>query len=201
MTKKFKQVKEYAILLGRRSPVLRTFFSPMSVHMQALQLDDRIKQVEKGGVTLAIDDEFRKRNRTRNLNDVATEKDATMLATDTMKSVTGAATSMPASTMPKVVICFGEFSIDTELHSSLIQTSSDRIWQTDTLPDYFDPSVRPSFPTNSKQIFIPGNKVFARWLNKDDPGSYGSVSYSPYFSTIFRPLTYHFANNSSFIVF
>lgn len=165
--------------------MLRTFFSPMSVHMQALQLDGRIKQLEKVGVTIAIDNEFRKRNRTRNLNDTATVKDATMLATDTMTSVTDTATSMSAPTMPKVVICLGEFSIDTELYPSLMQTSSDRIWHMDTLPDYFDPSVRPSVPTSSKQIFIPGNKVFARWLNKDDPGSYGAVSYSHYFSTNF----------------
>ena len=80
------------------------------------------------------------------------------------------------STMPKVVVCLDEYIIDTELHPSVLQTSKDRIWNVDTLPDYFNPSIRPSVPTNSRQIYIPGNTVFARWLNKDNPGSYGAVS-------------------------
>jgi len=79
-------------------------------------------------------------------------------------------------TKPKVVICLGDYIIDTELEPSLIIPSNSRKRPADTLPDYFDPSVRPSVPTNCQQIYIPGNKVYARWLNKDDPGSYGTVS-------------------------
>jgi hypothetical protein len=41
--------------------------------------------------------------------------------------------------------------------------------------EIFNPKYRPSAPTaNSQQIYIPGNRVYARWLNTDDPGSYGT---------------------------
>lgn len=75
---------------------------------------------------------------------------------------------------PKAVICIGDYVIDTEALPSLIQPSNQHKRPAETLPDYFDPSIRPSVPTNNHQVFIPGNKVYARWLNKGDPGSYGT---------------------------
>lgn len=43
-------------------------------------------------------------------------------------------------------------------------------------PGQQDLSARPAVPTNGQQVFLPGIKVYARWLDKDDPASYGTVS-------------------------
>ncbi len=147
----------------------------LRVPMQALKLDDQMKPVELGCITIAIGDKFRKRSRNQNSNDIVLEEDASPSVTGTKTQDTTSDIDV-ATTMPKVVICLGECIIDTELCPSAIQPSVNRTWQVDTFPDYFDPSMKPSVPTNSRHIFIPGNKVFARWLNEDDPGSYGAVS-------------------------
>ena len=68
---------------------------------------------------------------------------------------------------PKVTICLGDHFIDTEV-DALIQSSRSY------LPDHFDPNSPPTVPTYSQQIYIPGNEVYARWLNEDDPASYGT---------------------------
>ena len=68
---------------------------------------------------------------------------------------------------PKVTICLGDHFIDTEV-DALIQSSRSY------LPDHFDPNSPPTVPTYSQQIYIPGNEVYARWLNDDDPASYGT---------------------------
>ena len=70
----------------------------------------------------------------------------------------------------KVTICFGDHVIDTEVDPSLIQPSQNF----ESFPDRFDPNVRPKVPAYKKQIYIPGNEVYARWLNENDPSSYGT---------------------------
>jgi len=76
---------------------------------------------------------------------------------------------------PKVTICFCDHVIDTEADPSIIQPSESHIRNSESfLPDRFDPNVRPTVPEYSKQIYIPGNEVYARWLNENDLSSYGT---------------------------
>ncbi|KAL7501644.1 hypothetical protein ACHAWT_009456 [Skeletonema menzelii] len=72
----------------------------------------------------------------------------------------------------KVTICFGDHVINTDADPSLVQPSQSHILE--SLPGRFDPNVRPSVPAYNKQIYIPGNEVYARWLNENDPSSYGT---------------------------
>jgi len=102
--------------------------------------------------------------------------DPAMIAASVMGSMKYQATNM--STKPKVVIYLGDYVIDTEAAPSLLKPSINRKRSAETLPDCFDPSIRPTIPTNNQQIYIPGNKVHARWMNKEDPGSYGTVESS-----------------------
>ena len=74
---------------------------------------------------------------------------------------------------PKVTICFGSHVIDTEAYQSRIQPAHSYARNFE-FPDRFDPNVRPAVPTYSQQIYIPGNEVYARWLNDNDPSSYGT---------------------------
>lgn len=75
---------------------------------------------------------------------------------------------------PKVTICIGDHVIDTEADPSVIQPCESHIRNFESFPDRFDPNVRPTVPAYSKQIYIPGNEVYARWLNENDPSSYGT---------------------------
>lgn len=166
-TRSSKEVKAYATTLGRKFPLLRKFFGPVAVHMQAQPINGKTKQAENDGVKVPID--AASRRMTHHSNDSPMDDAASMI-------------NGMRATIPKAVICLGEYIIDTELDSPALQPSNTRRWHADTLPDYFDPSIRPSVPTNSRQLHFPGNKVYARWLNKDDPGSYGAVSIAPKFS-------------------
>ncbi|KAL3800156.1 hypothetical protein HJC23_001077, partial [Cyclotella cryptica] len=77
----------------------------------------------------------------------------------------------------KVSICLGGHVIETDTSGAPAQTKSTTMMNSSPTPEpeIFDPNYRPSAPTaNSQQIYIPGNRVYARWLNKDDPGSYGT---------------------------
>lgn len=126
------------------------------------------------------------------------QRDPAVLAASVMGTMRQSSSTL---SKPKVVICLGDHVIDTESEPSLIQPAAFcRKLPADTLPDYFDPSIRPSVPTNNQQIYIPGNKVYARWLDKDDPGSYGTVSASHTIS-IFVSLSLSFSSDSrNFII-
>jgi len=71
-----------------------------------------------------------------------------------------------SQSFPNVAICFGDHVIDAE------SASQNQILE--SLPDRFDPKVRPTVPAYNKQIYIPGNEVYARWLNENDSSSYGT---------------------------
>ena len=76
----------------------------------------------------------------------------------------------------KVAICLGGRVIETD-NSGLTQDDATKTAESNAAwkPEIFNPQYRPSAPTaNSQQIYIPGNRVYARWLNADDPGSYGT---------------------------
>lgn len=173
-----------------------------------IDMDTASKLLQSGVGDMAIpkDDAVRKCDRTANYINISSEEDSassvtgkvncgsaftrregTPNSTDSIteegeeSSMMKTATCTSTASMPKVVICLGEYLIDTELNPSALQPFNDRILHAETLPDYFDPSIRPSAPTNRKQIYIPGNRVFARWLNIDDPGSYGAVSINGHF--------------------
>ena len=76
----------------------------------------------------------------------------------------------------KVAICLGGRVIETD-NTGLTQDDAAKTAESNAVskPEIFNPQYRPSAPTaNSQQIYIPGNRVYARWLNADDPGSYGT---------------------------
>lgn len=76
----------------------------------------------------------------------------------------------------RVAICLGGRVIETD-NKGVTQTESNKPTDSSapSKPDVFNPMYRPSAPTaNSQQIYIPGNRVYARWLNSEDPGSYGT---------------------------
>lgn len=76
----------------------------------------------------------------------------------------------------KVAICLGGRVIETE-NKGHTQEEYAKIAESHSpsKAEIFNPHYRPSAPTsNAQQIYIPGNRVYARWMNTDDPGSYGS---------------------------
>ena len=176
-----------------------------SEESEKLEIDkdnvSQLLQLGVGDMSILMDDAVRKRDNATNYINITSEEDSTFSVADevdcavsskrrertpistgitteegTESSMMEKAKCTSTLSMPKVVICLGEYLINTELNPSALQPFSDRILHAETLPDYFDPSIRPSAPTNSRQIYIPGNRVYARWLNIDDPGSYGAVS-------------------------
>ena len=151
-TRSNQNVKLYAVKLEKKFPELRDFFSKQGNAVQAT------KRARTGDVDVPGS---------------MSHNDPAMIAASVMGSMKYQATNM--STKPKVVICLGDYVIDTEAAPSLLKPSIDRKRPAETLPDCFDPSIRPSIPTNNQQIYIPGNNVYARWMNKEDPGSYGTV--------------------------
>jgi len=164
-TRNNQHIKSYAMKLEKKFPELRKFFSSKQVHKMQEKHGVKVKRYGSGSA--------KSTGGMANKRMVASQNDPAMIAASVMGTMKHmAAAKRP--TKPKVVICLGDHIIDTEAEPSLIQPSNSRKRSADTLPDYFDPSVRPSIPTNSQQIYIPGNKVHARWLNKDDPGSYGT---------------------------
>ena len=190
-----QQVESYASKLEMSYPELKKFFAkddrPANVSQQPSQPKKSIEK-QGGKVRSSRDDQQVKRSKEKQGGKTkrpgavrasggraklpargASRRDTSMtVAHNTAGTMRHAAPNRP--TKPKVVICLGDHIIDTETEPSLIQLANNRKRPVDTLPDYFDPSVRPSVPTNSQQIYIPGNKVYARWLNRDDPGSYGT---------------------------
>mmetsp|Transcript_19912 Transcript_19912/g.41917 ORF Transcript_19912/g.41917 Transcript_19912/m.41917 type:complete len:557 (-) Transcript_19912:1366-3036(-) len=165
-TRSNQEIKSYAMNLGKKWPQMRKFFN--SKQVQKMQEKHGVK-VKRYGSEAAKSSGSGSRGSTTNLV-VAQQNHDALLAAVVMEKMK----HQPPKKKPKVVICLGDYIIDTEADPSLIQLSNERKRPADTLPDYFDPAVRPSVPTNRQQIYIPGNKVYARWLNKDDPGSYGT---------------------------
>ena len=159
-TQSSQNVKAYAMKLEKRHPELKLFFC-----------SKKKKSTKKSKhTTKRVSD---KTSRHTNIAQPQNYSPKTIAASApvSMQSVVKSS----GLKKPKVIICLGEHVIDTETEPSLITTSASRNKHTvDTLPDYFDPSIRPSVPTDAHQIFIPGNKVYARWLNREDPGSYGT---------------------------
>ena len=151
-TRSYNNVKLYAMKLEKKFPELRDFFSKQGNAVQVT------KRARTGDVDVPGS---------------MSHNDPAMIAASVMGSMKHQATNMP--TKPKVVICLGDYVIDTEASPSLLKPSIDRKRPAETLPDCFDPSIRPTIPTNNQQIYIPGNNVYARWMNKEDPGSYGTV--------------------------
>ncbi|KAL7534829.1 hypothetical protein ACHAWF_004964 [Thalassiosira exigua] len=159
-TRNNNQVKSYALKLEKKSPELRQFFSEQA-HAIRRKQGARVKRDDgKSSGFVPKQPIFTSSN------------DPAIVAA----SVIGAMKHEGPERLgkPKVVICLGDHIIDTEADPSLIQPCSDRKRPPETLPDYFDQLVRPSVPSNKNQVYIPGNKVYARWLNRDDPGSYGT---------------------------
>ena len=158
-TQSSQNVKAYAMKLEKRHPELKIFFSAK-----------KKRSTKKGKhTTKRVSDKTSRHTNTANPPQNYSPK-----TTSTSVSMQSEVKSSGPK-KPKVIICLGEHVIDTETEPSLISTSASRNKRTaDTLPDYFDPSIRPSVPTDAHQIFIPGNKVYARWLNREDPGSYGT---------------------------
>lgn len=161
-TRQALNLKSYAMKLEKKFPELIRFFSSKQVNdtqgKQVKRLIGNGGTKESGGAAKQMI--------------LPQDNDPAMIAASVMGAMKHTAAKGHAK--PKVVICLGDHIIDTEAEPSLIQPSRNRKRPADTLPDYFDPSIRPSVPTNQQQIFIPGNKVYARWLNKADPGSYGT---------------------------
>ena len=184
-----KQIQSYALHLEKRSPALKQFF-PRSKEGQhgskeypGSRKKPRVERKNRGkkGSSSAPAPQQRNAGVARYSSGGAqrytgsTQRfTAVSQRRDVPRSTT---TSTRPGTKPKVVICLGDYIIDTEAEPTLIQPSTNqKRTPADTLPDYFDPSIRPSVPTNNRHIYVPGNKVYARWLNRDDPGSYGTVS-------------------------
>jgi len=158
-TQSNQNVKAYAMKLEKRHPELKIFFCAK-----------KKKSTKKSKHTTKRVSDKTSRH-TAAANPPKNYNPKTTSASVNMQSVV----KPSESKKQKVIICLGEHVIDTETEPSLITTSASRNKRTaDTLPDYFDPSIRPSVPTDAHQIFIPGNKVYARWLNREDPGSYGT---------------------------
>ncbi|KAL3810912.1 hypothetical protein ACHAXA_008762 [Cyclostephanos tholiformis] len=175
-TRDYQGVKLYAIKLDRRFPELRIFFSKQGDAVQKA-MRARSSDVEVSG-SMSGDQN----------NMVDNRSDPAIIAA----SANGSMKYQPKmSTRPKVVICLGNYIIDTVAEPSSLRPSIDRKRHTETLPDTFDPSIRPAIPTNNQQIYIPGNNVYARWMNKDDPGSYGTVESYERNSTGVPSLLYH----------
>lgn len=80
------------------------------------------------------------------------------------------------ATKPRGVISLGNFLISTDScrPSSLIVDADESRSDDARAPDYANHSVRPPMPSNDSQIYIPGSRVYARWMNRDDPVSYGA---------------------------
>lgn len=91
------------------------------------------------------------------------------------------------TTKPNVVICLGDYIVDTQAEPWVLKLSSERKRPAGCLPECFDPSIRPTIPTSIQHIFIPGNHVYARWMDKNDLGSYGTVSQVAELIVIFLP--------------
>jgi len=77
------------------------------------------------------------------------------------------------ATKPRGVISIGNFLISTDScrPCSLIVDADESRSDDARVPDYANHSVRPPMPANDSQIYIPGSRVYARWMNKDDPVS------------------------------
>jgi hypothetical protein len=127
------------------------------------------KRVKTGGASRS--EISRHSEGTRKSNRVASSMDSNAANTSRARSASFNRTQRSANAA-KVTICFGDHVIDTDADPSSIQPSQNHIL--DSLPSRFDPSVRPKVPAYNKQIYIPGNEVYARWLNESDPSSYGT---------------------------
>jgi hypothetical protein len=156
-TKNDQRVKSYAMKLEAKCPELVKFFTKKSSVESLVQNGNKKRK--------------KKSKRGTNLSHVRNNN-----ASVSTRSLTKFAGTGRITTKPNVVICLGDYVIDTEAEPWVLRPSSERKRPAECLPQCFDPSIRPTIPTSIQQIFIPGNHVYARWMDKNDPGSYGTVS-------------------------
>lgn len=190
-TRGSQQVKSYASKLAMRVPELKKFFSAKGQKSKEKPKEKQVAKVKRRAGSAKGSSSVPKQQ----LN--ISQRDPAVIAASVMGTMRQSSSTL---SKPKVMICLGDHVIDTESEPSLIQPAAFyRKRPADTLPDYFDPSIRPSVPTNNQQIYIPGNKVYARWLDKDDPGSYGTWYPGFVYSSKIAPIQDeypHFNNNS-----
>lgn len=160
-TKNEQRVKSYAMKLEAKCPELVKYFTKKS----------RVESLGQNGKRKKKWTHSKKSNRGTNLSHVRNNN-----ASVSTRSLTKFAGTGRITTKPNVVICLGDYVIDTEAEPWVLRPSSERKRPAECLPQCFDPSIRPTIPTSIQQIFIPGNHVYARWMDKNDPGSYGTVS-------------------------
>lgn len=157
-TRSEQSVKSYATNLEAKFPELVDFFTKRGK-----------KKKEKQGVNRSGDIQV---SRGTNLSYVR-KNNSPVNKASTMGSMKSTGTGR-IGTKPKVVIGMGDHIIDTEAEPWVLKPSFERKRTAGSLPDCFDPFIRPTIPTINQQIYIPGNNVYARWMNKFDPGSYGT---------------------------
>lgn len=155
-TKNEQRVKSYAIKLMAKYPELVIFFTK-----EGKSNNNKCKKWTHS----------QKSNRGTNLSHVRNNN-----ASVSTRSLTKFAGAGRITTKPNVVICLGDYIVDTEAEPWVLKLSRERKRPAGCLPECFDPSILPTIPTSIQHIFTPGNHVYARWMDKNDPGSYGTVS-------------------------
>jgi hypothetical protein len=162
-TKNEQRVKSYAMKLEAKYPELVKFFTKEGKNNNNTSKKSKRKKNGWG--------HSKKSNGGTNLSHVRNNN-----ASVSTRSLTKYAGTGRITTRPNVVICLGDYIVDTEAQPWVLMLSSERKRPAECLPECFDPSIRPTIPTSIQHIFIPGNHVYARWMDTNDPGSYGTVS-------------------------
>ena len=178
-TRNNQQAKTHAQKLEKRFPELRTFFSVEKVKKMHERYG-KVCRYEDGteSVTQPQETNARQKNNngvakslTKRKEKITAPDENAIMAASVMKSLrqSGSRPSPPrrivgkslSQNVPKVTFCLGKYAIDTDASLSTKRTA-----------DSANPPAAPF--TSSINIFIPGSRVYARWLDKEDPDSYGT---------------------------